>query len=202
VLAEVRQIQAGEAFGPLVLANRYDGIDLPGKSCRFLIMAGLPRGTSDYDIYRASVLADGAVNTLLAQRIEQGIGRGTRGAGDYCAVILMGGDLVGWIGRMGNLRLLTASTRVQLEVGREISRHVNGVQQLKETLLKCLKRDPAWIRYRADELAAGAEPAPVALDALKAAAKERRVFRLYTMGQYEQAIQELDELREAESDRR
>ena len=103
-------MQAGESFGPLVLANRYDAIDLPGRSCQFLVMAGLPRGTSDYDVYRAIVLADGAVNSLLAQRIEQGIGRGTRGAGDFCAVILMGNDLVAWIGRTANLQILTSST--------------------------------------------------------------------------------------------
>jgi replicative superfamily II helicase len=202
VLTEVQRMQAGETYGPIVLANRYDGIDLPGKSCRFLVMAGLPRGTSDYELYRASVLADGAVNALLAQRIEQGIGRGTRGASDYCAVILMGKDLVGWVGRSANLRFLTSSTRVQLEVGREISRHVSTVKEFKETLLKCLQRDPAWIRYHADELASGAMPAAIDSDALQMAAKERRIFRLYTLRQFEKAIQELDAMRSTESDTR
>ena len=140
VAREVRRMQASETFGPLVLANRYDGIDLPGQSCRFLVMAGLPRGTSDYDIYRAIVLADGAVNSLLAQRIEQGIGRGTRGAGDFCAVILMGNDLVAWIARTANLQILTSTTRVQLDIGHEISRSVKTVEEFRDTLLKCLKR--------------------------------------------------------------
>ena len=159
VLAEVKRMQVGESFGPLVLANRYDGIDLPGQSCRFLVMVGLPRGTSDYDVYRAIVLADGAVNSLLAQRIEQGIGRGTRGAGDFCAVILMGNDLVAWIGRTANLQILTSSTRAQLDIGRDISRHVKTVKEFRETLLKCLNRDAAWIKYHAEQLATGAEPA-------------------------------------------
>lgn len=30
----------------LVLANRYDGIDLPGETCRLLIIEGLPAGTN------------------------------------------------------------------------------------------------------------------------------------------------------------
>jgi hypothetical protein len=57
----------------------------------------LPQGTSDYDVYRMNVVADSAVSSLLAQRIEQGIGRGTRGGADYCAVMLIGSKLVGWI---------------------------------------------------------------------------------------------------------
>ena len=66
----------GKSFGPIVLANRYDGIDLAGNACRFLVMDNLPQGTSDYDLYRMNVVADSAVSSLLAQRIEQGIGRG------------------------------------------------------------------------------------------------------------------------------
>nr|WP_261454166.1 hypothetical protein [Agrobacterium fabrum] len=76
----IKDMQAGSFKGPIVLANRYDGIDLAGQSCRLLIMDGLPQGTTDYDMFRTSVLADSAVNSLLAQRIEQGLGRGSRGA--------------------------------------------------------------------------------------------------------------------------
>ena len=79
VAEQIGQMQAGLSFGPIVLANRYDGIDLAGNACRFLVMDNLPQGTSDYDLYRMNVVADSAVSSLLAQRIEQGIGRGTRG---------------------------------------------------------------------------------------------------------------------------
>jgi hypothetical protein len=30
-------MQAGTTFGPIVLANRYDGIDPAGDACRFLV---------------------------------------------------------------------------------------------------------------------------------------------------------------------
>ena len=46
------------------------------NSCRLLVMDGLPQGTSDYDMYRMNVMANSSVNSLLAQRVEQGIGRG------------------------------------------------------------------------------------------------------------------------------
>ncbi|WP_256665240.1 hypothetical protein [Pseudomonas sp. SLFW] len=66
-------LQSRRTSGPVVFANRYDGIDLPGDSCRILVMEGLPSGTSDYELLRASTLYGGAtISRMLAQRIEQG----------------------------------------------------------------------------------------------------------------------------------
>ena len=142
VSERVAAMQGGETYGPLVLANRYDGIDLAGNACRFLVMDNLPQGTTNYDVFRMNVVADAAVNSLLAQRIEQGIGRGTRGGADYCVIVLVGSKLVGWIGRKKNLDFLTASTRVQLKMGQEVSEAVTTPKEVWETILKCLKRDP------------------------------------------------------------
>src|SRR5262249_9362925 len=58
VTESVKDMQEGKSFGPVVLANRYDGIDLAGNSCRLLVMNGLPQGTSDYDMYRINVMAN------------------------------------------------------------------------------------------------------------------------------------------------
>ena len=101
VSQSVSNMQNGTSFGPVVMANRYDGIDLAGNSCRLLVMDGLPQGTSDYDLFRMNVVANSAVNSLLAQRVEQGIGRGTRGGADYCVVILTGDNRKTGITRTG-----------------------------------------------------------------------------------------------------
>lgn len=194
VSERVSAMQSGTFHGPLVLANRYDGIDLAGDACRLLVMDGLPQGTSDYDIYRANVVPDSAVGSLMAQRIEQGIGRGTRGGGDFCVVMLIGNRLVGWIGRKNNLTRLTASTRVQLKMGQEISEAVTTVQEVGQTAWKCLNRDPDWVAYHASELADAAHAAPVDLLALQMAGRERRAFRLQRLGQFESAFQTLEEL--------
>jgi len=146
VSQSVSNMQNGTSFGPVVMANRYDGIDLAGNSCRLLVMDGLPRGTSDYDLYRMNVVANSSANSLLAQRVEQGIGRGTRGGADYCAVILTGDKLVGWIGRKANLDQLTASTRAQLKMGQEVSEEVTKSAEVLPTVMKCLDRDPDWGR--------------------------------------------------------
>ena len=194
VATQISQMQAGTSFGPIVLANRYDGIDLAGNACRFLVLDNLPQGTSDYDLYRMNVVADSAVSSLLAQRIEQGIGRGTRGGGDYCAVVLIGSKLVGWIGRKSNLAYLTASTRVQLTMGQEMSASVSTAKEVGETIMKCLKRDPDWVYYHAQELADAAQAAPVNALALKIAGTERKAFKLQRLGQYEKAIDLLEKL--------
>ncbi|MCP8939932.1 DEAD/DEAH box helicase [Alsobacter sp. SYSU M60028] len=194
VSEQIAAMQAGASYGPVVLANRYDGIDLAGNACRFLVMDNLPQGTSDYDVYRVNVVADSAVSSLLAQRIEQGIGRGTRGGGDYCAVMLIGSRLVGWIGRKSNLAFLTASTRVQLTMGQEMSETVTTVKEVHQTVMKCLNRDVDWVAYHASELAEAAHAVPVNMLALRVAGGERKAFKLQRLGQYEKALQTLESL--------
>jgi Rad3-related DNA helicase len=103
--------------GPYVLVNRYDGVDLPKDACRLLVMDGLPRGFNAYDEFRAVALGGSSQIELgLAQRVEQGIGRGTRGAGDYCVVLLL--DLAqDWVSRRSNAGLMTPGTRAQINLG-------------------------------------------------------------------------------------
>jgi replicative superfamily II helicase len=194
VADKIAAMQAGTDFGPVVLANRYDGIDLAGDACRLLVMDDLPQGTSNYDVFRMNVVADAAVSSLLAQRIEQGIGRGTRGGADHCVVVLMGAKLEAWIGRKKNLDFLTGSTRVQLRMGQEVSEAVATPQEFGQTILKCLNRDPDWVAYHASELAEAAHAAPVDEVALKIASAERRAFKLQRLGQHEKALGTIEKL--------
>ncbi len=66
----IEALQSGQTTGPVVFANRYDGIDLPGNACRLLIMSGLPKGTSNYELFRANSLYGGAtiISTPTARR--------------------------------------------------------------------------------------------------------------------------------------
>ena len=194
VAQSVSDMQEGRSFGPLVMANRYDGIDLAENSCRLLVMDGLPQGTSDFDMYRMNVMANSSVNSLLAQRVEQGIGRGTRGGGDFCVVILTGDRLVGWIGRKVNLDQLTASTRAQLKMGQEVSEEVSKSTEVLPTVMKCLDRDHDWVAYHASELADAAHAAPIDQLALRIAGGERKAFQQQRMGQYEPALATLEKL--------
>ena len=189
----VADLQTGTTFGPAVFSNRYDGIDLPGNSCRLLVMDGLPMGTSDYERFRASTLYGGTTITrMLAQRIEQGIGRGARGAGDYCVVLLVGNALAAWIAKDANYRFLTDATRAQLEMGAEVSKEVKDLAELAHTIRRSYERDAQWVTYHAETLAelAGAEKGDAAL--IAQAAMERKAFALWSDGYYEKAIARIE----------
>ena len=189
----VKTLQEGKSRGPFVFANRYDGIDLPHNACRLLIISGLPRGASEYEQYRNNMLLGGAaLNSALAQRIEQGMGRAARGPGDYCVVIVTGKDLIRWIGRPNNVNLLTSSTRTQLQMGIEISKTVNDTKGLAETIFSCFGRDKEWIEYHAETLAESIEFEQIDISALEYADVERRAFRLWRDGYCEKAISKVD----------
>lgn len=162
-----------------VLVNRYDGIDLPQDACRVLILDGKPRGANLYDLYRGSLLRGiNSINISLAQRVEQGMGRGTRGAGDYCVVLLLGTDLVEWLGRREAQLVLTPGTRAQVTLGREIGGHIRDERELLDTARQCLDRDEEWKQVHAQRIAEAGE-APFGADELIAAGRvERRAFEM------------------------
>lgn len=190
----VNKLLSAKSRGPYVLANRYDGIDLVGDACRLLVMDGLPRGANTYDLYRAEVLqGNSSINVGLAQRIEQGLGRATRGAGDYCVVFLTGRDLISWITRTDGLRLMTSSTQIQIQMGHEISKAISTLNDLVGTVNQCLRRDREWMKYHAETLAERTEVPKVHDEAIRSAKVERTYLKLIAARNYEKAISTLRE---------
>jgi hypothetical protein len=80
--------------GLLAAANRYDGIDLPGDTCRLVVMNGCPTGAHLQERFLYESLgADVVLNERIRTRLIQGTGRATRGSGDRAAIIMLGRDL-------------------------------------------------------------------------------------------------------------
>lgn len=190
----VNQLQKEKTRGPIVFANRYDGIDLPGDSCRILLINGLPSGTSNYELFRASALYGGTTITrMLAQRIEQGMGRGARGAGDHCVVLLVGKDISSWVSKDANFRFLTSATKAQLEMGIEISKEVENLTDLAQTIQRSIDRDKYWTEYHAETLAEFVDE-EISNDIYFNQAKaERKAMNLWNDGYPEQAISKLEQ---------
>src|ERR1019366_4379999 len=164
-------------------------------------MAGLPMGASEYDIFRNSIFANTAtINYELAQRIEQGMGRGARGPNDYCVVIATGKDLVDYLNRDSNKRLLTSSTRAQLLIGEDVSHHVENEEQLKQTIILCLDRDDGWREYHADRLATLIRSNEIDQDQIKLANVEVKAFKQFRTGLFEEAISGLSQFLEKAED--
>lgn len=195
VLMQVEKMTKQHVKGPFIWANRYDGIDLPADTCRLLIMSGKPGVMNSYDRYIASILnGSQLINSIVAQRIEQGIGRATRGAGDYCVILFEGDDIITWISEYTNLSLLSPSTRAQLELGNEISKEIKDVNDLRSTIKRCYARDIEWTSLHAEMLADVNNDKISYEKTIEEAGAERRFFNYYLNGSANLAIQELDNL--------
>ena len=78
-----------DAPAKLLLAARYDGIDLPGDTCRVMVIDDLPAGSGPLERFqRDSLSMDNSTRSIIASRIVQSFGRISRGMSDHGVVIL------------------------------------------------------------------------------------------------------------------
>jgi len=135
--------------GLVVLINKYDGIDLPKKTCEVLVVDGLPDVRREIDKIEESVLyGTEQILSQRIQRIEQGMGRGVRSNDDYCLVFLIGKTLTNFLYKAGAAKKFSAATRAQLALSEQLSDELHGKQifALKEVSESFLKRDQEWIK--------------------------------------------------------
>ena len=110
----------------LLLANRYDGIDFPGESCRVLVFDGLPSEGELLNSYFSTQLkANNYIRGEMNAKILQGIGRIFRGTDDYGIVILLGKDEVKWISTPKNRIDFPELMQVQLAVGNKLNEMID-----------------------------------------------------------------------------
>ena len=102
----------------LALTNRYDGIDLPGETCRSLIVYGLPASVNLHERFLWSKLG---LTTVLRDRIRtritQAVGRCTRSSTDYAVVLMAGGDLLDFCIKRETRAELHPELRAEMEFG-------------------------------------------------------------------------------------
>ena len=181
-------------IGLTVLVNRYDGIDLPSDACRVLAIADLPEVSSYADLVDSEVLSGTAVNLQRqVQRIEQGMGRGVRSNDDYCAVLLLGQNLIRRLRSPEGLAMLTPATFAQLELSRKIARKLVSppIEEIKNVILQCLDRDPDWIKISKNILVNLETDDELRLDTGKLAI--RAAFDSARANQHKEAVASLDE---------
>lgn len=119
---QVREFPSSERAA-LLLANRYDGIDLPGQHCRLIVLSGLPAyGHSQERFLFDTVGATRVLTERIRTRLIQGAGRATRNRQDFAAVILRGEDLLRFIQRDEARSEMRPELQVELELGEHYSR--------------------------------------------------------------------------------
>lgn len=141
--------------GLVVLANKYDGIDLAGDACRLLIIDGLPIALDAVERREASALVKShKVLSRQVQRVEQGMGRGVRDSSDYCAVLLLGVSLTRVIHDPKQRALFSPATEVQINLSRNLATQLtNGLADVGEAIDLCIGQDEEWVRRGREALA-------------------------------------------------
>ncbi len=153
--AGVARLKAGHV-GLVVLANKYDGIDLANDACRLLIVDGLPRSLDPVERREAGALVRSPkVAARQVQRVEQGMGRGVRDSADFCAVVLVGTDLTQAVHNPKQRELFSPATRVQLDLSRRLAEQLRGqgMDGIREAIDLCLSRDRGWVEASRSQLA-------------------------------------------------
>jgi replicative superfamily II helicase len=184
--SEVELLRGGAYEKTLVVANRYDGIDLPDDTCRILIVDGKPFGESLLDQYIESCRPESdAIAMRVTRTIEQGMGRAVRGEKDYCVILLTGTALVRTVRTREGRHHFSPQTRAQLEIGLTISGlareeiatsrgTVKPTDALQNLVRQSIGRDEGWKDYYVeqmnDRLGVGTSAAPSVMTALGASA--------------------------------
>lgn len=183
----------------IVINNRYDGIDLPDESCRILIMDSMPFFNSLSDKYEKKCRPNSEIiNKRIAQKIEQGLGRGVRGEKDYCAILIIGSDIVKFMRSVTTKKYFSLQTQKQIDIGLEITKMANEDQNSDDHTMKpiislinqMLVRDEGWKEYYNDSMQTIKE---VDNDSniYERLLEELKIEKKYSMEDYEEAANEM-----------
>lgn len=186
----VFELCSGDYSGVLIVVNRYDGIDLPGDACRLLILDGIAGHFAGRNYRRAKALYNTPVHyASIAHKMEQGIGRGIRGEDDYCAVLLIGGELEMATHKRDRINLLSPVLQRQLELSHQIESQIaeedDTLEGIEEALELFLARDTVWDALRSEALSDAVYSSDWTYD--EVSVSRREAFRLACDGNFRQA---------------
>ena len=185
----------GKSVEPLVFINRYDGISLANSACRLLILDGVPQLHSTRKQRNAAALEDTPIHSKeIAKALEQGMGRGVRGAEDYCVVILLGAESALAARQKARYTLFTPVLQKQIELGNRVCLQAkasdDSISNIKEAIQLFLKRDNTWLKLSREATAEAKyqdeSPSDLAI-------KERKAFNKACNQDYKSAVQILRE---------
>ncbi|HUY01451.1 MAG TPA: DEAD/DEAH box helicase family protein [Candidatus Deferrimicrobium sp.] len=191
-------IRQNNAKQVLILVNKYDGVDLRDNLCRILCLDSLPRYNSLINRYFQDVRPDSNIIVRqLAQRIEQGMGRGIRGSNDYCIVVVTGNYITEFLSMKIKRKFLSSETQRQIEIGEELANVMRADETpfvaVNKLIEQCLKRDSQWKEYYKSRMS-DVEPKPPFKEYLKISTFEREASNLIRKGRYDEAIGKFQEL--------
>ena len=198
---EIEKLKQGVCKEVVVIANRYDGIDLPDNACRILILDSAPTAQGLIERYVEERREGGDIQEMLtARKIEQGLGRAVRGDKDYCVVILLGSNLIKKVKSKTSKKYFSPQTQKQIQIGLQVTEMVqeeivtgNTFDSLRSVMNQCLRRDQGWKEFYAQEMG----NLPEAIDnssALKIFSAEAIAAKKFGEGKYDEAVEVIQKL--------
>ena len=133
------------------LASRYDGIDLPGESCRLVVLWGLPDGNTLLERFMSGRARAGlALGERIRTRVVQGAGRCTRGPSDLAVVVVCGSELSKYFLRPLTREALDPEIQAEIQFGLDNSRV--EVSELMGNLEEFLQQGRGWLLDAEEDL--------------------------------------------------
>ena len=194
--AIVGQLKRGDYESTVVLANRYDGVDLPDNTCRILIFDGKPFSENLIDLHTESCRPNSETTLIRAVRsVEQGMGRSVRGEKDYSVVIVTGSDLTRLIRDSKSRSYFSPQVAQQVKIGIDVAamaREETGedgspTDAFSKLISQCINRDPDWKEYYIEQMDS-VVPNVLRKDILDQFEMELLAEQAYAAGDYRGAV--------------
>ncbi|MGN7187383.1 DEAD/DEAH box helicase [Microbacterium enclense] len=138
--------------GTLLAPNRYDGMDLAAKACRFMVLSEVPAASHLQDRFLSSKLRAGEV---LAERIRtrvvQGAGRCTRGPQDWAVIAIQGQELLKYLSDPDNVSSMPVELQAEIEFG--VIASATSYSNLVALTQSALEQDEDWRTLGEDAIA-------------------------------------------------
>lgn len=198
----IDDLRKGKFEKTVVLANRYDGIDLPDDTCRILIFDGRPFSESLIDLYQESCRPTSEATLMRTIRtVEQGLGRSVRGEKDYSVLVIIGTDITRLVRDRESRKYLSPQMSTQIGIGlelaemaqQEIADGESPAAAFNGLVRQCVNRDEGWKAYYAEQMA-NVKPAGANEHVLRAYAAELDAEQTYMNGDYASARNKLQGL--------
>jgi len=181
----------------IVLANYYDGIDLPDNMCRILVIDSKPFAEELFDRYVEDRRQGSKIQAgRIARIIEQGMGRSVRGEKDYCVIVIIGSDLVRALQAPGQRDFFSDQTRTQIQLGKDIAEFTkeeiadgtDAMVAFNSLVKQCLNRDAGWKDWYSTQMnKMESRGQPTREDLLKVFQTEVNAEREFQGGNYDRA---------------
>lgn len=198
----IEGLKHGEFEKAVVLANRYDGIDLPDDSCRILVFDSKPYSESLTDLYQEFCRPDSEATLMRTIRtVEQGMGRSVRGEKDYCVVVVVGTDIVRLLRDKESRKYLSSQMATQIELGleiadmarQEIEDGAKSADAFNGLIRQCLNRDADWKAFYVERMSK-VRPSGANEQVLRLYAAELVAEEAHKAGDYSSASEAIQKL--------